>query len=127
MSDRAAPAELTLRATVFGLALGLALAAANVYAGLKLGFVDAGTTTIVLVAFAAFGTGRRRFTAQEVNVAQVAGSSAGAMAVTPGLIGPIPGPAMTGHDVAPARNVPWGPALAGVRTLAPHPVRASFV
>src|SRR5258706_15763118 len=125
MSDRAAPAELTLRATVFGLALGLALAAANVYAGLKLGFVDAGTTTIVLVAFAAFGTGRRRFTAQEVNVAQVAGSSAGAMAVTAGLIGPIPALAMTGHDVAPAVIVLWGAALAVFGTLAAIPFRDS--
>jgi uncharacterized oligopeptide transporter (OPT) family protein len=127
MSDRAAPAELTLRATVLGLVLGLGLAAANVYAGLKLGFVDAGTTTVVVVAFAAFGSGRRRFTAQEVNVAQVTGSSAGAMAVTAGLIGPIPALAMTGHTVAPAVIVVWGAALAVFGTLAAIPFRDSLI
>jgi len=123
----AARAELSVRALAFGVVLGALLAAANVYAGLKLGFVDAGTTTIVLLAFAAFGAGRRRFTALEANVAQVAGSSAGAMAVTAGLIGPIPALAMTGRDVAPATILVWAVVLAVFGTLAAIPFRDSLI
>jgi uncharacterized oligopeptide transporter (OPT) family protein len=44
--------ELSGRAIGFGVVVGALLAAANVYAGLKLGDVDAGTTPIVLLAFA---------------------------------------------------------------------------
>jgi uncharacterized oligopeptide transporter (OPT) family protein len=127
MGSSSRPPELTLRALAVGLALGAALAAANVYAGLVLGFVDAGTMPIILVAFAAFGTGRRRLTAGEVNVAQVAGSSAGAMAVTAGLIGPVPALAMTGHDVAPALVALWGCALAVLGTLIAIPFRDSLI
>jgi uncharacterized oligopeptide transporter (OPT) family protein len=119
--------ELTPRAIAVGLALGALLAAANVYAGLVLGFVDAGTMPIIVVAFAAFGAGRRRFTSREVNVAQVAGSSAGAMAVTAGLIGPVPALAMTGHDVAPAIVALWGCALGVFGTLAAIPFRDSLI
>jgi uncharacterized oligopeptide transporter (OPT) family protein len=120
-------AELSLRALAFGVLLGALLAAANVYAGLKLGFVDAGTTTIILLSFAAFGAGRRRFTAHEANVAQVAGSSAGAMAVTAGLIGPIPALAMTGRDIALATILLWAIALAVFGTLAAIPFRDSLI
>ncbi|TMQ05354.1 MAG: hypothetical protein E6J90_49220 [Deltaproteobacteria bacterium] len=118
-------AELTPRAIAIGLALGAPVAAANVYAGLVLGFVDAGAMAIILVAFAAFGG--RRLTAGEVNVAQVAGSSAGAMAVTAGLIGPVPALAMTGHDVAPAIVALWGCALAVLGTLVAIPFRDSLI
>ncbi len=120
-------AELSARALAVGVVLGALLAAANVYAGLKLGFVDAGTTTIVLLSFAMFGAGRRRFTAHEANVAQVAGSSAGAMAVTAGLIGPVPALAMSGHEIAPTTIVLWAIALAVFGTLAAIPFRDSLI
>jgi len=126
MPERA-PAELTLRAIALGLGLGVLLAAANVYAGLKLGFVDVGTTTVVLVGFAVLGHGRRPLTPQEANVAQVAGSSAGAMAVTAGLIGPIPALALTGHPVSPAVIIVWATALAGFGTLVAIPFRDQLI
>jgi uncharacterized oligopeptide transporter (OPT) family protein len=124
---RAAPAELTARAVAWGLGLGLVLAAANVYAGLKIAFIDAGATTIVLLSFAAFGAGARRFTALEASVAQVVGTSASAMAVTAGLTGPIPALAMSGRDLSPVAVAVWGSALAVLGTLAALPFRASLL
>lgn len=116
--------ELSARALGLGVVAGALVAAANVYAGLKLGYVDAGTTTIVLLAFAVFG---RRMSALEANAAQVAGSSAGAMAVTAGLIGPVPALAMSGHAVAPAVVIAWSVVLAAFGTLLAIPFRDSLI
>lgn len=118
---------LPVRGLLVGFMLGVPLAAANVYAGLKLGYVDAGTMTILLVCFALFGRGPRRFTAHEANMAQVTGSSAGAMAVTAGLIGPIPALAMSDHPASPLTVIVWSVALAAFGTLAARPFRASLI
>jgi uncharacterized oligopeptide transporter (OPT) family protein len=117
--------ELSARALGLGAAAGAVIAAANVYAGLKLGYVDAGTTTIVLVAFAVFG--RRGMAPLEANAAQVVGSSAGAMAVTAGLIGPVPALALSGHPVAPAIVIAWSVVLAAFGTLLAVPFRDSLI
>ena len=123
MGDR----ELSARAVAFGLLLGIPLAAGNVYAGLKLGMVDAGGTTIVLIAFALFGAGRRRFSPGEAVVSQVSGSSAATMALTAGLVGPIPALAMSDRFVAPATVVLWGCALAVFGSLLAIPFRRTFI
>ncbi|HMG24236.1 MAG TPA: OPT/YSL family transporter [Kofleriaceae bacterium] len=119
--------ELTVRAVAWGLGLGVVLAAANVYAGLKIAFVDAGATTIILLSFAAFGGGARRFTAREANVAQVVGCSASTMAVTAGLIGPIPALALSGRSISPLAIALWGSLLAVVGTLVALPFRATLI
>ena len=119
--------ELSARAVAFGLLLGVPLAAANVYAGLKLGVVDSGGTTIILLAFAAFGTGRRRFSPRETTVSQVAGSSAATMALTAGLVGPIPALAMSGRAIDPGSVVLWGCALAIFGSLLAIPFRRTFL
>src|SRR5262245_36297957 len=120
-------ADLTARAISWGLVLGLLIAVTNVYAGLKIAYVDTGATTIVLLSFAAFGIGARRFTAQEANIAQVVGSSAGTMAVTAGLIGPIPALAIGGHDIAPLAILVWGSALGVLGTLVALPFREPLI
>src|SRR5262249_8003312 len=121
MSTRPAPAELTARAVAWGLGLGFVLATANVYAGLKIAFIEFGASTIVLLSAAVFGAGARRFSPQEANVAQVVGTSAGAMAVTAGLISPIPALAMAGREISPLALFVWGSAIAVLGTLAAIP------
>ena len=123
MRDR----ELSARAVALGILLGIPLAAGNVYAGLKLGVVDAGGATIVLVAFALFGAGRRRFSPAEAAVCQVTGSSAASMALTAGLVGPIPALVMSDRAVAPAAVVLWGCALAVFGSLLAIPFRRTFI
>ncbi len=119
--------ELTLRAIALGLVLGVPLAAGNVYAGLKLGVVDAGGATIVLIAFALFGAGRRRFSPGEAVVSQVSGSSAASMALTAGLVGPIPALAMSDRAVPLSAVVLWGCALAVFGSLLAIPFRKTFI
>ena len=119
--------ELSVRALALGLLLGVPLAAANVYAGLKLGVVDGGGTAIILVAFAVFGAGSWRFSPRETVVSQVAGSSAASMALTAGLVGPIPALAMSDRLIAPAAVVVWGCALAVFGSLLAIPFRHTFI
>ena len=118
---------LTARALAFGAIAGAVIAAANVYAGLELAFVDPGTTTIVLVAFALFGAGRRRFAAREVAVAAALGSSAGAMAITAGLVGPLPALALSGHPISPVVTIVWASCLGLLGTALALPFRDSFL
>lgn len=120
--------ELSARAVAFGLLLGVPLAAANVYAGLKLGLVDGGGTTIILIAFALFGPAAPwRFSPREAVVSQVTGSSAATMALTAGLVGPIPALAMSGRVIEPWAVVLWGCALAVFGSLLAIPFRRSFI
>jgi len=80
--------ELTPRALAAGCAVGVVLAAGNVYTGLKLGFIDAGALTATLVTFTMFAAlrrfGPRAFTPLENNVAQTVAASAACHA-TPSL------------------------------------------
>ena len=119
--------ELSARAVALGVLLGIPLAAGNVYAGLKLGLVDAGGSTIVLITFALFGAGRWRFSPGEVVVSQVSGSSAATMALTAGVVGPIPALAMSDQVVAPVAVVLWGCALAVFGSLLAIPFRRTFI
>jgi uncharacterized oligopeptide transporter (OPT) family protein len=127
MTEPPADRELTVRAVAWGLVLGVLLAAVNVYAGLKIAYVDFGSSTLVLLTFAAFGVGARRFTAREANVAQVVGTSAGAMAITAGVTGSIPALAMSGRETSPLAIFVWGGALAVLGTFAAIPFRATMI
>jgi uncharacterized oligopeptide transporter (OPT) family protein len=120
-------AELSVRAIGFGIAVGAVLAAANVYAGLQIGFIDGGTAVIVLLAFALFGAGVRRFSAREANVAQVAGGSAAMMALAAGVVGPIPALAMSGLEVPAPAILVWSAALAVLGTVIAIPFRRGFI
>ncbi|HEV3032333.1 MAG TPA: OPT/YSL family transporter, partial [Polyangia bacterium] len=87
-------AELTPRALLFGCALGALLAAGNVYTGLKTSFIDGGSITAALLAFAFFSTFKPRsggsFGMLENNIAQTTASSAAIMGFAIGLPGSVP-------------------------------------
>ena len=119
--------ELTLRAIWSGLLFGGLIAAANVYSGIKLGIVDAGSATIVLVACALFAALGRPLSRLEANVAQVAGSSAATMALTAGVIGPVPALAMAGHAPDPFWVALWGAALGAFGALLAIPFRRQLI
>ncbi len=119
--------ELTGRALGAGLVLGGLLAAANVYSGIKLGIIDNGMATIVLISCTVFAALRLPLSRLEANVAQVAGSSAAAMALTIGVIGPVPAMAMAGHHASPVWVALLGAALALFGTLVAIPFRRQLV
>src|SRR5215831_7120523 len=97
-----APLELTIRAIAFGVVVGAALAMCNVYAGLKLGFIDSGAVTAAVLGYAFFSLWRGTpYTSAENNVTATTAASAANMCSTAGVGGPIAALAMLGRDVAP--------------------------
>ena len=115
--------ELTPRAIAAGCAVGVVLAAGNVYTGLKIGFIDSGSLTATLVTFTMFAAlrrfGPRAFTALENNVAQTVAASAAVMGLVHGLSGPMPALALMGAAAPPALALwVWGLGLGLLGVLA---------
>ena len=73
--------------------IGALLAAGNVYTGLKTGYIDGGSITAAVVAFALLGTaragGKRPYSIAENNLTQTIASSAAVMSIVTGVIGPV--------------------------------------
>jgi uncharacterized oligopeptide transporter (OPT) family protein len=94
--------ENTARALVTGCAIGVVLAAGNVYTGLKTAFIDGGSITAALLSFMLFSTfkrlGRTPYGALENNITQTTASSAAIMGFVAGLPGPIPALTLLGHS-----------------------------
>lgn len=83
--------ELTLRAVVLGVILSLAMAAANMYLGLKVGITISANIPCSVIALILFHTLMRTRSVAEVNLAQATGSvgeglAAGVIFVFPALV-----------------------------------------
>jgi uncharacterized oligopeptide transporter (OPT) family protein len=107
--------ELTVRAVLFGCVAGVLLSAGNIYMGLKTGFIDGGSITAALVAFAFFAMIKRfsprTFGARENNIAQTTASSAAVMGFAIGLSSSMPALEMMGHRFPGWALAVWGVAL----------------
>jgi uncharacterized oligopeptide transporter (OPT) family protein len=119
--------ELTPRAIATGLLYGTILAAGNVYTGIKIGYLDGGMSVVVLLSFATFAASRRPLTRLETTNAKVAGSTAATMALTAGVIGPVPALEMGGHSTSPFWVAVWGAALGLFGTLLAVPFRRQLI
>jgi OPT family oligopeptide transporter len=119
--------ELTWRAVLAGCLLGAVLAAANVYTGLKTGFIDGGSITASVLAFAWFRAAKRRYGALENNLTQTISGSAAVMSMVVGVAGPIPALALSGHVAAGSAIVLWGVALGALGVLVALLLRAQLV
>src|SRR5512138_931892 len=79
----AAAPEATVRALVVGCVIGVALAAGNVYTGLKTGFIDGGAVTAALIGFVILSRDKsipgRRYGVLENNITQTTAASAAVM------------------------------------------------
>jgi putative OPT family oligopeptide transporter len=100
------------RALGVGAGIGAVLAAGNVYAGLKTGYIDGGSITAALLGSLLLGGWRRRASsALDLNLTQTVASSAAVMSFAAGVGAPIPALAMAGHPVAGPIVLVWGLAL----------------
>src|SRR5947199_8052317 len=91
-----APAELTLRAIVLGVVLGLIFGASNVYLALKIGLTVSASIPIAVLSitiFRAIG----RATILENNIVQTTGSAADS--VSAGVVFTIPAILLMGYDL----------------------------
>lgn len=100
-------------ASIFvGALLGVALAAANVYTGLKVAYIDGGAISAALVSYLILRMWRRDWGRSDpVNLAQITASTAASMVAVLGLAGPWPALRMTGVVVHDGVLIVWGCSL----------------
>jgi len=126
-----APREATMRALLTGCVIGGALAAGNVYASLKVGIIDGGSITAVLLGFSLFATfkrlGRRPYGVLENNITQTVASSAAVMSFSTGIVGPIPALALMGHTYPGWAVAVWGVAITLVGIFAATLLRRRLI
>lgn len=91
--------QMTPRALITGCLIGCVVGAMNISLGLKIGWSFGGSIIAAILSFSVWAVlhqafKARRFGVLETNIAQTAGSAAGAMASAGGLLAPIPALAM---------------------------------
>jgi putative OPT family oligopeptide transporter len=108
--------EATPRALVTGAAIGVLLAAGNVYTSFKVSIIDGGNITAALLGFSLFATfrrlGRTPYGALENNITQTTASSAAVMSFVTGVVGPIPALTLMGISYPPWAIALWGASVA---------------
>jgi uncharacterized oligopeptide transporter (OPT) family protein len=121
--------ELTTRAIAAGCFLGALLAAGNVYTGLKIGYVDGGSITAAVLAFAFLGKrrGPRPYSIGENNITQTIASSAAVMSFVTGVTAPIPALSLSGH-VYPSWSIAlWGIAVGSFGVVIARSLRQRLI
>lgn len=105
--------ELSPRAVLTGVALGILLTPSNVYAGLRIGWSFNMSIIALLVGFtlwqglAGRSKGRPAWTLHESNINQTVASAAASI-VSGGLVAPIPAyTLLTGHQLDPLPMMAW--------------------
>ncbi|MDV5100678.1 OPT family oligopeptide transporter [Pseudomonas sp. LSJ-87] len=105
--------ELSLRAVLTGVVLGILLTPSNVYAGLRIGWSFNMSIIALLVGFtlwqglAGRSKGRPAWTLHESNINQTVASAAASI-VSGGLVAPIPAyTLLTGHQLDPLPMMAW--------------------
>lgn len=103
------PASHPVRAVIVGAAIGAVLAAGNVYAGLKTGYIDGGSITAALLGSLLIGLWTRRPAHPlDLNLTQTVAASAAVMSFAAGVAAPIPALGLLGHGLSGAVIFAWG-------------------
>jgi putative OPT family oligopeptide transporter len=125
------PRAITARALLMGCAIGVVLAAGNVYTGIKTSFIDGGSITAALLGFTFFATfkrlSRRPYAALENNITQTTAASAAIMGFVLGISGPIPALSMMGHDYPGWAIFAWGASLGLIGILMAASLRRKLI
>ncbi len=114
---------------MIGCTIGLLLSAMNVYVGNKIGWTFGGSliAAILSVALMKRLATARPFGVLETNIAQTAGSAAGSMASTAGLVSAIPALGMLGIKLTPFQMVVWALAVAYLGVFFAQPLRRQMI
>ncbi|MES1207454.1 MAG: OPT family oligopeptide transporter [Pseudomonadota bacterium] len=123
--------QLTARALLAGCGIGVMLAAANVYTGLKISIIDGGSITAALLGFTIFATftrlARRPYTAIENNITQTTAASAAIMGYAAGMGGPIPAMDLSGTHFPMWALMIWGASLGIIGIVAAALLRRKLI
>ena len=120
-------AQLTWRAVVVGSLTGSIIACTNVYIGLKIGWSFGASILAAVLSYSIFAVFNRHLSVLETNIAQAAGSSAGYMASSAGLLSAIPAMMLLGFEVPTSTVIPWGLGVSYLGLFFAVPLRRQFV
>lgn len=121
--------QLTVRAVGVGCLLGAVVAAMNIYFGLQTGWSMGGSLIAAILGYSVFAVlkPKKAFTPLETNIAQTAGSAAGAMASAAGLLSAVPAMTMLGHKFSYFELTAWAASVAGLGIFYAIPLRRQMV
>jgi uncharacterized oligopeptide transporter (OPT) family protein len=120
-------AQLTWRAVIVGSLTGSIVACTNIYVGLKIGWAFGASILAAVLSYAIFAALNRRLSVLETNIAQAAGSTAGYMASSTGLLSAIPAMMLLGHNVPAFSIILWGCVVTVLGILFAVPLRRQYV
>ena len=118
--------ELTARSIVAGIAIGAALAIANLYMGLRTGFWDAGFVTASILGFGLCARSRT-YTPLENNITQTLATALASVPSTAGLLGAVPALLLLGHGVSGTTVLLWGLSLGVIGALLAMLLRPTLI
>ena len=132
--------QLTVRAVVMGMALGMVMACSNVYVGLKAGWSMGVSITACILAYAMFSALHKAFpkafgpfSILENNAMQSVASAAGSM-TTAGLVNAIPALMMLSPNALPhsfgmrlAWLIPWMIVVSGLGVFLAVPAKRQMI
>lgn len=122
--------QLTFRALAIGCSIGGVVSAMNLYFGLQTGWSIGGSLIAAILGYSLFALcyrGDRPFTPLETNIAQTAGSAAGAMTSCAGLLSAVPAMQMLGHQFTATQLVLWAASVAWLGVFFAVPLRRQMV
>jgi uncharacterized oligopeptide transporter (OPT) family protein len=122
--------QLTVRAVLIGCVIGALIAAMNIRFGLKTGWSVGGSLIAAIMSYAFFqalGSRERPFTPLETNIAQTAGSAAGAMSSAAGLLSAVPAMQMLGYKLSYLELTLWATAVGWLGVFFAVPLRRQMV
>ena len=121
--------QLTVRAVVTGTLLGAVVSAMNIYFGLKTGWSIGGSLIAAILGFSIWNVlkPKEKFTVLETNIAQTAGSAAGSMTSTAGLLACIPALTLLGHELTITELYLWTASVAYIGVFFAVPLRRQMV
>lgn len=121
--------QFTFRAVAVGCLLGAIVAAMNIYFGLQTGWSMGASLIAAILGYSVFAVikPKKAFTPLETNIAQTAGSAAGAMASAAGLLSAVPAMTMLGHKFTYFELTAWAASVAGLGIFYAIPLRKQMV
>jgi uncharacterized oligopeptide transporter (OPT) family protein len=120
-------AQLTWRAVIVGSLMGSIVACTNIYVGLKIGWAFGASIISAVLSYSIFAAFNRKLSVLETNIAQAAGSTAGYMASSTGLLAAIPAMLLLGYEVSGISIVLWGCVVTLLGIFFSVPLRRQFV
>ncbi len=120
-------AQLTWRAVIVGSLTGSIVACTNIYVGLQIGWSFGASIIAAVLSYSIFATFNKHLSVLETNIAQAAGSTAGHMAGSAGLLSAIPAMMLLGHTFDPLSVVLWATTVSLLGIFFAVPLRRQFV